>query len=197
MRAIMSLLMGCVLITGCGKAAREKTASGANVTSQPTLSEKEMERLQDESMARVIEEELAGWHPTSQEAAEPPAELIDPKLDITGEWFVSRGYDGTSLKIRKASEGYVVDFNTHGCLFRYQLKRHGEYSKGVLVLDRPVKEYFPLTYQKLYAMKIGTSEYLIASAAVDDLEKGLSKDRPPKLLYRLTGKFYLFKRRPS
>ncbi len=52
---------------------------------------------------------------------------------------------------------YHIEFATQGCLFGYPLHRSGEYANGVLTLNRPVKEYFALTYQKLYAVRPGTS----------------------------------------
>jgi hypothetical protein len=54
------------------------------------------------------------------------------------------------------AQGIIVSVNlqTSGCVGGWTLRRTGRYSDGVLELDRPVLEYCPVTYQKLYAIRV-------------------------------------------
>ncbi len=51
-------------------------------------------------------------------------------------------------------------------VMQWKLRRTGHYSGGALVLNRPVEEYFPLTYQRLYAVRVGSTEYLVPDVVV-------------------------------
>jgi hypothetical protein len=53
-------------------------------------------------------------------------------------------------------------------------------TRGVLDLDRPVREYLSGTYRRLYSVRIGTEDYLLPAASVSALHSALRKagDRP-------------------
>jgi len=127
--------------------------------------------------ASVVERKLDHWLPTKENAQVPRAAIRSPQTDISGVWEVHRGHGGSSLAItRSGPETYDVVLDTHGCLDWWKLRRTGRYSDGVLVLNRPVQEYFPLTYQKLYAVRTSSSEYLVPDAGVGKFEQGFWPD---------------------
>ena len=127
--------------------------------------------------ADVIERKLAAWKPTAENETTPRRTLLSTTGDISGTWRVSRGMDGSTLWIRSSTPGrYVVSFRTGGCLSRWTLKRHGQYGDGVLSLNKPVEEYFPLTYSRLYVLTVAGQLYLVPDASVRDFEKGVTAD---------------------
>jgi len=78
------------------------------------------------------------------------------------------------MNIQRRSDGnYDIDFATSGCLSGWQLKRTGSYRDGVLTLDRPVREYCPITFKTMYAMRVDGKELLLPAPNVDDLLKAL------------------------
>jgi len=125
----------------------------------------------------IVEQKLAAWKPTAGNKTTPRRTLLSMTGDICGTWRVSRGMDGSTLWIRSPSPGsYIVSFRTGGCLSRWTLKRYGEFSDGVLSLNKPVEEYFPLTYSRLYLLTVAGKLYLVPDAAVRDFEKGVTAD---------------------
>jgi hypothetical protein len=87
------------------------------------------------------------------------------------------GYDYTTLSIPSVAGGaFRVAFETAGCLGHWRLRRIARFVDGVLELDRPVKEYFPLTYRTLYAVRVAEVDYLVPAAGVEQFQNGLSED---------------------
>lgn len=118
-----------------------------------------------------LDQEFRNWDAGAQERLVPPDAIRAPDLDISGEWCVSRGYDSTFLTIRPVSgDRYEVCFATHGCVGGWKLHRVATFREGVLVLDEPVEEYFPLMYARLYPVKITGEDCLISSDGVKQLE---------------------------
>ena len=64
----------------------------------------------------------------------------------------------------------------NGCLGELRLERTGEYSDGVLTLNRPVQDYLGRVCKKLYAVRIADEECLLPSASVGEVEEAISKD---------------------
>ncbi|MBI4579102.1 MAG: hypothetical protein HY718_05325 [Planctomycetes bacterium] len=150
--------------------------------------------MAEERMSKLVEQELDHWQPAARESDRPMDSIRYPEMNIAGNWTLSRGLDYSRLAITKTDDGhYQVSFASGGCLYNYRLKRIGDYSGGVLSLNRPVKEYFPLSYRTLYAVRIGGQDYLLPSAAVAEVDKGLAKDGR-KFIDPFTGRFHLYRR---
>ncbi len=174
------LLVGLVLIdSGCTSSetkvveAREPNVSPGQGIREFEISKTAVDSWTHESSRRV-ENELDGWKPTCEEPYQPAEEFRSRTMSIVGTWR-SRGggnldLDGSSLTIKEADHGaYTVSFSTWGCLDHWQLERKGNYSGGVLVLDRPIAEYFPLRYRQLYSMQIEGQDYLLPALCMEDM----------------------------
>jgi hypothetical protein len=131
----------------------------------------------EEIASQEVEDELKKWKPTKENDQTPKETIHSRKTDIVGRWKVWRFLDYSTLVIKRLGEDiYEVAFSTGGCLKRWKLKRQGCYVDGVLTLDRPVEEYFPLTYKRLYSVRIGNQDYLVADVAIADFQQSLSTD---------------------
>jgi hypothetical protein len=169
-----------LVASGCLRGFRAAAGALAALRSSPARAESRVTLKQVDwgaLSASVIERKLDHWLPTKENAQVPRASIRSPQTDISGVWEVHRGHDGSSLAItRSGPETYDVVLDTHGCLDWWKLRRTGHYSAGVLVLNRPVQEYFPLTYQKLYAVRTSSSEYLVPDAGIGKFEQGCWPD---------------------
>jgi len=124
-----------------------------------------------------VDERLSKWTPGKEDSRQPNKKIMAADTEIVGEWVVNRGgHDYTTLSISRNGDRLSISFYTGGCLTEWELERTGMFSEGVLLLDRPVEEYLPLTYKKLYAGRIDGKELLVSSAAVREFEKALSED---------------------
>jgi hypothetical protein len=111
---------------------------------------------------RIVERELDRWKPTKENDWSPSPAIRSPQTDIAGTWRVSHVFDGSSLIITRSGPGsYDITLHNASCLSRWTLRRTGHYSDGVLVLNRPVQEFPSITYQKLYAVRIGSAACLV------------------------------------
>jgi hypothetical protein len=98
-------------------------------------------------------------------------------MDLAGTWSLRRHYDGSSLNIQTNPSGnYGVEFSTGSCQGGCKLERHGEFRDGVLTLDQPVAEYSHAVYQKLYAIRIADTDYIVPSPFVPAVAAALSSD---------------------
>jgi protein involved in polysaccharide export with SLBB domain len=137
--------------------AKDKRATG----------EEEREKLVQAALSDHIDQELSKWTLDHNDLTPVIKDIFHPQTEIAGEWAVHRGLDGSSLIIRKTeSGGYSVDFSTGGCLLDWDLKREGTFKEGIFHLNKPVKEYLPMTYDTLYAVSVGGKEYLISQDAI-------------------------------
>ncbi|MSR59558.1 MAG: prepilin-type N-terminal cleavage/methylation domain-containing protein [Planctomycetaceae bacterium] len=124
-----------------------------------------------------IEKGIQNWKPSDHPIVQPNAEWIHPDMDIVGNWSVRRRLDSSALAIEKLDSGeYRVKFKTSGCLGGYDSERIGECRDGVLSLDKPLAEYFPGTYQKLYAVRVDESDCLLPAAFVPQFQAAVSTD---------------------
>lgn len=162
-----SALMALWLLAGCS------SYGGQPPGGDETQAEKAVKAGWDprtQERSRRAETELDGWKPTCDEPYEPVEGIRQRDMDIVGSWAVRRGMDGSSLTIKRNGErGYIVSFSTSGCLDRWRLARHGEYRDGVLRLNRPVRDYFPLTYDRLYAIRIEGQDRLLIGVCPEDI----------------------------
>jgi hypothetical protein len=116
-------------------------------------------------MSATVEEDLRKWKPTKTDRAAPPSSLLKPSMDISGTWRVSRGFYHSTLWIRRlGSSSYAVSFKSDGCMSGWSLKRTGTFSNGIVVLDRPVKDYPSSTYARLFAVRLKGVDYLVSDA---------------------------------
>ena len=194
--ALLSIVAGCASRDHAATPGQPAVTcpTTAPVSTRPTDAQ-EVDRMTDEIMTGLVEEDLDHWKPKGDALREPASAIRSPEVDILGEWTVHRGLDLSTLSITPSDRAdYQVEFATSGCLFHYRLHRTGTYSNGVLTLNRPVEEYFPLTYQKLYAVRIAGQEWLLPAAAIPELEKGLSADGTK--VSRVAAGMYLFQRKP-
>jgi hypothetical protein len=136
---------------------------------------------------RIVERRLDRWKPTKENDWAPSPAIQRPQTDIAGTWQVSRGLDGSSLVITRSGPGsYDITLQTAGCLGSWTLRRTGRYSAGVLVLNRPVQEYLPITYQKLYAVRIGSAECLVPNISLHSANG-----------FKADGTLFAFRRMPN
>ncbi|MDX2199687.1 MAG: hypothetical protein SF069_12045 [Phycisphaerae bacterium] len=104
----------------------------------------------------------------------PPMSLRLLTADIVGQWSISRGLDGSTMRVTRATDGgYEVAFSTRGCIGGWKLNRKAVYADGVLELDRCVREYFPVESKTYYVVRVDGLEGLVAASAVPKLLKGL------------------------
>lgn len=161
----------------------ETSAPPLQATSSPSqeVPESEFDALIADQQAQYIEKKLAAWSPGIKDKQVPPDKIRDRSVDIEGDWIGRTGMDSAKMSIkRRSGDGYEVRFSTSGCLSRWQLKRTGTYQDGVLVLNRPVQEYCPITFQTLYAIHVDGKNYLLPSCSVSEVltdldEQGNSK----------------------
>jgi hypothetical protein len=133
--------------------------------------------MEEGDMSEIEESKLVHWKPDAHSETAPLPEIRRPEMSLDGTWRVSRGMDGTTLWVRMLPSGScVVTFQTGGCLGHWTLKRTGQILNGIMTLDRPVAEYLPLTYRRLYAVRVGGTDYLVPAPAVRDFEQNLSHD---------------------
>ena len=124
-----------------------------------------------------IEERILGWQPSDEDKTEPSSEFVFSDMDIVGNWSVRRHFNSRSLRIKKLPSGkYEVMFSTGGCLGHFETERNGEFQSGTLSLHKPVAEYMPAVYQKLYAVRVGDADYLLPAAFVSRFQAAFSSD---------------------
>lgn len=131
----------------------------------------------DDEFSAEVEREIATSFDPESESKDPPrrGELLSA-IDLTGEWSTTRGWDSTTMTFSAdESGGYVVQFETSGCVASWHLERRATYSGHTITLDRPVKEYLPATYTRLYTVRYRDNTYLVPSARVSDFDGELGE----------------------
>jgi hypothetical protein len=125
----------------------------------------------------AVERKLDDWVPTKENNQVPMAAIRSPQTDISGTWEVHGHLTGSSLTVtRSGPDSYDITFYTHGCTAQWKLRRTAHYSGGALVLNRPVEEYDTLIYQKLYAVRVGGTEYLVPDVALGRFQDSVASD---------------------
>lgn len=131
----------------------------------------------NDSLAREIEATMLREFDAASENLQPPkrGELVGD-VDLTGTWSSPRGMDSVSFVFEPEVEGrYKVHFSASGCLAHWEFQRTAVYDGGVITLDAPVQEYVPVTYTRLFVLRIDGDIKMIASAHVgwfDELQLG-------------------------
>jgi hypothetical protein len=147
-----------------------------------------------DEQSRRIETQLEAWLLPCEGPYEPPEDLRCPRLNIEGTWRARGGHDGSVLVIEQLFDDvYQVSFSTYACLSRWRLTRAARYADGVLELNRAVQEYFPLTYDRLYALWIEGEGYLLPAVCPERFAH--LKDRGETVEGPYGRRFYMYKRR--
>ncbi|MCB9853237.1 MAG: hypothetical protein H6819_09095 [Phycisphaerales bacterium] len=150
-------------------------ASSQPATSSVSDSRTGLER-QNEASSRYIEAELKDWRPPDG-LQPPPATIRVSSIDLEGSWLGRTGMDTASMVISRRNDGtFDVNFSTSGCLGGWRLKRTATYKDGILELDRPVQEYCPITFRRLYTIRANGTELLLPETSVADLMQDRDAD---------------------
>lgn len=140
---------------GCAHTVRPKPDSGLASGPLPepdTRSEPVTGWYLDDS-ATLVEREVEAWSEPASHYGAPRA--LAPEYSPIGRWIRQGVLRRATLTIEPPVDGiYPVEFQTSGCLDRWTLRRAATYSRGVLVLDRPVQEYTSQTYKRLYLVRV-------------------------------------------
>jgi hypothetical protein len=98
-----------------------------------------------------VNRELVGWSP-------PAVGLrlcaIEPGGNLIGEWEKGGGHQGEWLKIKQVAPNlYAIRFGSWDCMEQLRLDRAARIVRGMLVLDRPVREHrIGATYNVMFIM---------------------------------------------
>jgi hypothetical protein len=124
----------------------------------------------------------------------PQQRYLAPETPIVGKWARFSGDDAAVLIITSLEDSrYRVEFEAGGDLGGWKLDRVGEYHEGVFTLNRPVLEYLPREYRKLYAVRLQGSVYLVSSSVADELPRLEAEVGSSPWLQEM----YLFSRQPD
>ncbi len=130
-----------------------------------------------QSPSRAIKTALTQWQPDERNNYELDPKLLAPDMKIAGPWsFTDSRYFGTDLRFSPSRDGYIAHFHAWGCTGEIALKRTATFSGGVVRLNLPVRDFWPNTYQTLYAVRIGKKDFLIPSSVAKEFETGLNPE---------------------
>lgn len=196
-RSTFGFVVGALLWAGCTQPTDRvseqpppsRSAAADNAESQPAVLPANFPELSDEEKAvawaryreavsaEYVEARLEGWRPQDDDDVVPPDRCRVPSMEITGEWLCESRLIRASLTIHSREDGkYSVDFSTSGCLRRWRLHRVGTFDDGVLMLDKPVQEYSSVTFNKMYAIRLGHQEMLLPAPNVSRIMRSLTDE---------------------
>lgn len=114
------------------------------------------------------------WDSTAEALLVPPDSLVAVDMPLAGEWS-DNNRQRTTLTLWPVSKGqYVATFVSQGSCGHsgsVELERRAEYSNGLLLLDRPVRELRGETYQRLYTVRRGDRLMLVPSIRLEKLSE--------------------------
>ncbi len=91
----------------------------------------------------------------------------DGERDVIGRWARYVHDDGATLTLTRSERCHFnVRFETCGDLAEWTLERTASLEGGLLVLNRPVIEYCPAVYDRLYCIGETFIEYLVSQHSV-------------------------------
>ena len=86
----------------------------------------------------------------------PPICVTPATVDLAGTWQANYGLAGASIEFAPRADGdFDVRFSTWGCFAGDNLKRRARVRRGAVVFDRPVREYIPISYSRLWILQVG------------------------------------------
>ena len=144
-----------------------------------------------EAATRVVEESIRKEFDPKLEYAKPPATggLVEG-VDLQGTWSSPVDLQYTAITFKKQPAGeYSVEFRSGGCLMDWLLHREATYSGSAIAFNKPVHEYLPATYTRMYTISFKGTVYLIASDRITKFEE----DADDSDVYEM----WLLKRRPN
>ena len=124
-----------------------------------------------------IERILDRWEPDREDFTPILDQAFERHTRILGRWSVADGHDGADLEIAESPHGFRVRFSTGGCLSDWSLSRTARLERGILVLNRPVMEYCPRKYDRLYPVTRNGNDYLISQADIRYQTETLTQNR--------------------
>lgn len=118
-----------------------------------------------------LERRAEQWQPKSFAVLADRA-ILSPQVDLSGTWSCRHRRDDTTFTFSPRRDGrFEVDFTTGGCLGSCRLERIATVDQGVIRLDRAVAEYLPRTYDRLYAIRLDGTDYLLPEPSVPEFER--------------------------
>lgn len=148
----------------------------------------------DRSHTAQFEKELEGWHPDLADIALPKPELLCPQMELAGEWKFATGFFGTKLSLSAIPGGNTARFHMWGCAGTADFERKATFSNGIISLDRPVRDFWPNKYQKLYALRVQEIDFLVPSPVLSQFEETIARGEAldcnslPQVLHRISEK---------
>jgi len=121
----------------------------------------------------MIEESIAEYYRPENEYQVPPGKgkIVD-HIQLEGTWSNPGEFSYTSITFEKRCAGnYGVKFYSGGCEMEWTLDREATYKKGVITFDKPVEEYLPALYTRMYTIQFNETVYLLASERIEDFEE--------------------------
>jgi hypothetical protein len=122
---------------------------------------------EEDTMGKIIEEKISLWKRTKDNNAFPSESQRCTVSDVSGVWKRGGGMDYTTIKLFPMKSGrYRLLFSTGGCLSHWSLELTATYRDGVLLLNRPVEEYIPAVYDRLFTIKTPQGIRLISDTSL-------------------------------
>lgn len=121
-----------------------------------------------------LERRARDWKRTAVPA---PADssLISTNVDLTGEWGNQHRLTGSTFVFTKRSQRqYDAQFATTGCFGGCSFDRVASVDNGVVTLNEAVAEYRPRTYNTLYVIRVGETNYLVPAVGIREFERALT-----------------------
>ncbi len=132
--------------------------------------------LPDSSLAtrRQIEQRVREFDRKSA-AKLTDGSIIATQADIKGTWLCRHLMNRSSFTFSQRADGkFDLEFSTSGCFGGHNLRRVASLDNGVIQLDTAVAEYLPRTYDTLYVVRIGETQYLLPAEGLIDFERELT-----------------------
>lgn len=108
-----------------------------------------------------MERDLAHWKP-EKVWANPFAQELAIDADLSGTWKRPGRMDLAEIQFTSKGNGrYGVEFTSVGCLNGWRLLRTATFKDGVILLNKPVKDYAGWTYDRLYSTHVGSETRLV------------------------------------
>jgi hypothetical protein len=168
--AMLSVVPACLRTTDTENEVPVTASQPANSTVSDRKTSIEKERNES---TRQMEARLKNWQ-APEGLQLPPDSIRISSVALEGSWLGRTGMDSARMNItRREDDTFDVEFVAGGCLGRWQLSRTATYSDGILELDRPVQEYCPITFKRLYTIRVDGTELLLPETNVAALMEGL------------------------
>lgn len=161
--------VGCTALTSHSRPA----PTSAKALSADGASE-DIRRVDPDSLETVPLDE---WKPDRTISLNPA--LVSADMKITGRWhFFDGRFFGTDISIDADESLFPVHFHAWGCAGAFSLERNATFEGGVVHLDKPVRDFWPNTYQDLFAAHVHGKDYLVPECIAKEFEAWAFAPRP-------------------